>query len=414
MATMNAGEKATVAVIGTCDTKLDELLYLCDEIEAHGVKTLLVDVGKTPSEHKAINVTQQQLLRHHNGATPSDRGEFIDQIAKCATASTQELIGGHEIDGIVSAGGSGGTSLASSVMRALPPGFPKLIVSTIASGDTGPIIGDTDITLMYSIVDIAGLNGMLRQVLSNAGGAIAGAAKSYHRRGDLSTDKKRIGITMFGVTTPCVDAIRKHLETHYPVETYVFHATGTGGRSMERLIRAGQLDAVIDLTTTEVCDYIMGGVMSAGEGRLDAAVEKGIPCIVSLGAVDMANFGARDTVPKKYEGRKIVEHNALVTLVRSSPDECRAIAEFVCRKLNGADVQVWLPLGGVSMLAVPDGPFADEDADHALFDAIRKGLPGQVVEDERHINDDGFAVDIAEAMARKLGLAKQPICSVDD
>lgn len=294
----------------------------------------------------------------------------------------------------------------------LPIGFPKMIVSTVASGDTGPIVGETDIAMLYSVVDVAGLNQVLKDILSNAGAAIGAAAKVYASRQHISHDgtdrpKKRIGITMFGVTTPGVDAIRKHLESKHDVEIYVFHATGHGGKAMERLVRQGQLDAVLDLTTTEICDLHTGGVMSAGQDRLEAAAAAGIPNIISLGATDMTNFGPKTTVPEKYKGRKLYEHNPTVTLMRSSPEECRQVGEFIAEKLKAHAqrpemVQLWMPLGGVSMIATPGGPFADEEADRVLFSSVRHGLAGsgiKVVEDQRDVNDEGFAHDIADALA---------------
>jgi uncharacterized protein (UPF0261 family) len=244
-------------------------------------------------------------------------------------------------------------------------------------------------------------------------------ARAYAERvrqgGEASEEEKkerktRVGITMFGVTTPGVDAIRRHLAP-YPIETCVFHATGHGGKAMERLIREGRLDAVVDLTTTEVCDFITGGVMSAGPNRLDAAVEAGIPTIVSVGAADMTNFGPRSTVPERYKDRTLFEHNPVVTLMRSSEEESRQVGEFIASKLaasaHPARIQVRLPLGGVSMIAKPDGPFYDTAADKALFDAIRDGLRGtsvEVVEDLRDVNDEGFAADVAKALLQKLGL----------
>lgn len=305
----------------------------------------------------------------------------------------------------------------AEVMReVLPIGFPKLIVSTVASGDTGPIVGETDIAMLYSVVDVAGLNQVLKDILSNAGASIGAAAKEYasRQRGSQVTadrSKKRIGITMFGVTTPGVDAIRRHLESKYDVEIYVFHATGHGGKAMERLVRQGQLDGVLDLTTTEICDLHTGGVMSAGQDRLEAAAEAGIPNIISLGATDMTNFGPKSTVPEKYKTRKLYEHNPTVTLMRSSADECREVGEFIVEKLRGAKrkemVQLWAPLGGVSMIATPGGPFADEEADRVLFSTVQDGLRGsgiKVVEDKRDINDEGFAHDIADALAKLLDL----------
>ncbi|KAJ2983048.1 hypothetical protein NQ176_g973 [Zarea fungicola] len=413
----------TVAVIGTCDTKFDELKFLRDRVqENESVDAILIDVGWRPMDSSDITITQPMLISKHGegkDCSSFSRGQFIDFISACAAKAVKELYESRSIDGVVSAGGSGGTSLASSIMReVLPIGFPKLIVSTVASGDTEPIIGETDIALMYSVVDVAGLNHVLRGILSNAGASISAAAASYSRRRGLVAadspsalpDKKRVGITMFGVTTPGVDAIRSHLESNYPIETYIFHATGRGGKAMERLVREGTLDAVIDLTTTEIADYIAGGVMPASEDRLDAAVQKGIPNILSFGATDMINFGARNTVPEALKDRKIVEHNSLVTLVRTSPDDCSKIGKFIANKLkqakNPKNIQVWIPNGGVSMLAVPGQSFADEAADAALFDAVRDGLKGtsiEVVEDNRAINDEGLAKAIAVSLAKKLG-----------
>ncbi|PNY26294.1 Transcriptional regulator [Tolypocladium capitatum] len=411
---------AKVALIGTCDTKLRELVFLRDRIqETSGVSAILIDVGRNETKNDAISISQSELLAKYGGGkniSELSRRNFIEFISPCASEAVQELYQSGTIDGVVSIGGSCGTSLASAIMRqVLPIGFPKLIVSTIASGDTSHIVGETDIMLLYSVVDIAGLNQVLRDVLSNAGVAIAAAALSYAGRRaskeKLPSSKKRVGITMFGVTTPAVDVIRSHLESNYPIETTVFHATGPGGRAMERLVRDGELDAVIDLTTTEICDFVMGGVMSAGDKRLDAAAEVGVPTIVSLGATDMANFGPTVTVPAKYRNRKTVEHNPITTLVRSSADDCRQIGEFICVKLRNARrpemVQLWIPKGGVSMLAVPGGPFADGEADGVLFSTIRDGLAGsgvEVVDDERDINDAGFARDVAEALVAKMGL----------
>ncbi|KAM3501521.1 hypothetical protein MY11210_009347 [Beauveria gryllotalpidicola] len=414
----------TVAVIGTCDTKFDELQFLRDRVQETGsVKAILIDVGRRATKNSDITISQSTLIsKYGDGRDVSSlsRGQFIEFISSCAARAVKDLYESRSIDGIVSAGGSGGTSLVSSIMKdVLPIGFPKLIVSTIASGDTEPIIGETDIALMYSVVDVAGLNDVLKGILSNAGAAISAAAASWSKRRSLSapnensqsSGKKRVGITMFGVTTPGVDAIRSYLESNYPIETYIFHATGRGGKAMERLCREGMLDAVIDLTTTEIADYIAGGVMPAGKDRLDAAVQKGIPNIVSLGATDMINFGARDTVPDSLKERTIVEHNSLVTLVRTCPKECAEIGKFIADKLQRTNVpektQVWIPRGGVSMLAVQGQPFADAEADAALFNAVREGLKDtdvEIMEDERDINDADMAKEIAVSLARKLGL----------
>lgn len=420
--------KATVVLLGTCDTKLEELLYLRERIlESKGTDVILIDVGRKPAEHEAITITQSQLLREHGHGHETQsfehlpRAEMIKIQSSLATKAVADLHRQGRIHGIITAGGSGGTSLAAPVMReAVPIGLPKIIISTVASGDTGPIVGETDITMMYSVVDVAGLNQVLRAILSNAGAAIAAAAHAYAARtarleAQPQQSSKRVGITMFGVTTPGVDALRRRLESAYPgaIEVYVFHATGHGGKAMERLVAEGGLDAVIDYTTTELCDLVTGGNMSAGPHRLEAAPKAGIPYIVSLGATDMSNFGAKGTVPPKYLDRKLYEHNPTVTLMRTSADEYRLVAEHMCSKLrthakDTNKVQVWLPRGGVSVLSVPGGPYEDAEADEVLFSEVKKGLEGsgiRVVEDSRDINNKGFAHAIAEELGSLLGLS---------
>lgn len=322
------------------------------------------------------------------------------------------------IHGIVSAGGTGNTSLASAIMRAvLPIGFPKLIVSTNASADVSPVVGETDIVMMPSIVDIAGDNELLRRVLSNAAGAIVGMSEAYERSLSSKQDedgverKKRVGLSMFGVTTPAVEKLRNYLESNYPISCYIFHMTGTGGKAMERLISEESLDAVCDVTTTELCDHICGGVMDAGPHRLEAALKAGIPYVISLGALDMCNFGPMDTVPERYRKRKLFEHNPTVTLMRTNVGESTKIGEFIVEKVktfakDRSKVQVVMPLGGVSIIATPGAPFHDAEADEALFSAVREGLKDSgvvVVEDERAVNDEEFAVDLAKRTVALMG-----------
>lgn len=407
---------ACVALLGTCDTKLEELLFFRDVILMGNVDVITVDVGRFPTKHEAITVSQEDLLLGYEGGknvAECERGAFVKLMADCATKAVRSLYDDGSIHAIAAAGGSGGTSIAASVMReALPIGFPKLIVSTIASGDTGPIIGETDITLMYSVVDVAGLNQVLREVLGNAGAAIAGMALGFSRRKRQvgPSTRIRVGITMFGVTTPAVDEIRRYLEGRYNIETFVFHATGHGGKAMERLIQEGRLDAALDLTTTEICDHITGGVMSAGPRRLEAAAAAGIPNIISVGATDMTNFGPMSTVPERYKDRKLYEHNPVVTLMRTSQEEAIQVGAFIVSKLrmyakDPSKIQVWLPKGGVSMLATPNGPFSDDKADMALFQVIKEGLVNsgiEVVEDDRAVNDAGFAHAIAEALVSMI------------
>ncbi|KAI7476052.1 UPF0261 domain-containing protein [Hortaea werneckii] len=423
-----------IVLLGTCDTKLDEILYLRSRILENGSgksKVTLVDVGRNPVKNDNIDIPQDVLKSNYAPAEGKQdvaslaRGDVIKYMISCATNWLREayqrgLKNPEEaIHGCVAAGGTGGTSLAAGVMReVLPIGFPKLIVSTNASGDTRPVIGETDITLMYSVCDVAGLNYLLRRILSNAAGAINGMAQEYEKSiGEIGTAdgeprKKRVGLTMFGVTTPCVDKIRQHLEANYNIECFVFHCTGAGGRAMERLVSEGVLEAVLDVTTTEICDQICGGVMDAGPQRLEAPLKAGIPYLVSVGATDMVNLGPKPTVPERYQGRKLFEHNPTVTLMRTSPEECAAIGNFIVDKIKSfasepGVVQVILPVGGVSMIATPGGPFHDAEADNALFSAIKTGLEDtgiNVVQDQRDVNDEGFAVDVAERLAAAMGM----------
>jgi uncharacterized protein (UPF0261 family) len=412
----NNVKMVTVALLGTCDTKLEELLFLRDAIRRAeaDTKVTLIDVGWHDTRNADIDVTRNDLLERYGKGRKVEklpRNELIETMADCAIAAVRALFEHGAIHGIIGAGGSCGTSLAALVMRdAVPIGFPKMIVSTVASGDTGPIVEETDITLMYSVVDVAGLNHLLRNILNNAGAAVAAMARSYAGRANSTLPKKRVGVTMFGVTTPACDVIRKHLESRNDIEVYVFHATGHGGKAMERLVREGGLDAVLDLTTTEVCDHLTGGVMSAGPFRLEAAAKAGIPNIISVGATDMTNFGPKSTVPERYNARRLYEHNSMVTLMRTSEAEARNVGAFIAAQLRSHAkrpemVEVWLPIGGLSSMSTPGGPFADGMADAALFEAIKTGLVGsgiKVVEDKRNINDESFAQAFAEALVTKL------------
>ncbi|KAK4170516.1 hypothetical protein QBC43DRAFT_6964 [Cladorrhinum sp. PSN259] len=432
---------ATVVLLGTCDTKLEELLFLRDQIlQAGQVDVTLVDVGRRTTEHEAITITQQDLVsRYYNDdcgpASELPRGELVKLMSCLATEAVTDLFKSSKMHGIIAAGGSCNTSIAAPVMRdALPLGFPKLIVSTVASGDTKPYVGESDISMIYTVVDVAGTNSLLREVLSNAGAMIAGASKAYagrrmreHVSGylpsrseqtagqDETVKKKKVGMTMFGVTTPAVDAVREYLTGTYPVEVFVFHATGSGGKAMERMVREDHLDAVLDLTTTEIADHVAGGVMSAGEGRLSASVERGIPYLVSLGALDMVNFGGRDTLPKHLvEGgdRRWYEHNPAVTLMRVNEAEAQEIGRFIADALSGAKkeagrVKVVIPRGGLSLLSTKGQPFEDREVDEVLFETLKSGLRGsvvEVIEDERDINDETLAKLMAEELALMMGL----------
>ena len=423
-----------IVILGTCDTKLQELLYLRSQIlESNGLaKVTLVDAGRSPVKDDNITIAQDSLTSKYapenegsKDVSKLPRGEVINYMIACATNWLREAYeqglndSRSAIHGVVGAGGTGNTALISGVMRAvLPIGLPKLIVSTNASADVSHVVGETDIMMMPSIVDIAGNNELLRKILCNAAGAIVGMSQAYERSlankdgADLGERKKRVGLSMFGVTTPAVDTVRKYLEEKYPIECFVFHQTGAGGKAMERLVNEGGLDAVCDLTTTELCDHQCGGVMDSGPYRLEAALKAGIPCVVSCGALDMCNFGPKNTVPEKYQDRKLYEHNPTVTLMRVNAEESRAIGQSIVNKIRAntkdkSKVQVLLPLGGVSIIATPDGPFYDADADEALFSTIKRGLGGSEItlaEDDRAINDHGFATDAAKRLVEMMQL----------
>lgn len=411
-----------ILVLGTCDTKLDETLFLREQIiKAGTAKVILLDVGCHPVDNDLIDISNAELATYRSNEAAIDlvalpRAEYIKRMIDRTKLFVSDLFQAGKVHGIVSAGGSSGTSLVTAVMRdALPVGVPKLMVSTMASGDVGHLVEETDITLMYSVVDIAGTNSILNQILRNAAGAILGAATIYHQnRRNIeprsNQPKTKVAITMFGVTTPCVDAIRSHLTAKYGYEVYVFHATGSGGKAMERLVREKQIDAVLDITTTEIADELVGGVLTAGPNRLTAAAQAGIPQVLSVGACDMVNFGPRDSVPAKFgdpqHNRVLHEHNPAVTLMRTSPDECTQIADFIAAKLREHAVrpdlvQVILPTGGISMISTPSQPFYDSSADAALFDTLESRLKGSgiaVVRDQHAINDSEFATLVAESL----------------
>lgn len=418
----------TVLVMGTTDTKLDEILYLREQIVSQRpCQTKILDISHTPAKSTALSAVPSDdvlsPLHDHSSALKSlPRGEYIDKAIELCLPVVKDLVSTSQIQGIVSAGGSSGSSLATALMRkACPIGFPKLMVSTMASGDIRHYIEETDITIMYSVVDIAGVNSILKRILSNAAAAIAAMTISYAKSlVDPSVSKakgKRIAITMFGNTTPCVDQVSRILtSTPHDVsehEIYVFHATGAGGRAMERLIAEGQIDAVVDLTTTEIPDELFGGVLSAGPHRLENAAKRGIPLVVSVGACDMVNFGPRDQVPEKYKDRQLLVHNPAVTLMRTTPEENKQIGKFIASQLttyatNPSAVRVLLPLGGVSMLDAPGKPFHDPDADNALFESIEDGLEGSGIEIEKHqlnVNDEQFAGHVASALLEVMGVS---------
>jgi len=325
----------------------------------------------------------------------------VSTMAKGATAVVRRLFAEGRLHGVIGLGGTGNSALATEAMRALPVGVPKLMVSTVASGDTRPYVGAVDVTMMYSVVDISGMNQISERILTNAAGAIAGMARAYEDLRPAANTKPLITASMFGVTTPCVTAAREWLERH-GYEVLVFHATGAGGRSMEALIEAGFIAGSLDVTTTEWADELVGGVLSAGPHRLEAAGAKPIPQVVSLGALDMVNFGPMDTVPEKFRGRNLYVHNPTVTLMRTTPEECAQLGRIIAEKLNAAKgpTALFIPLRGVSMIAVEGKPFYDPAADEALIGAVKAHLGPNVElhELDMDINDPRFA----EAMAERL------------
>lgn len=389
------GDARKVYVIGTCDTKACELRYACRLIRQTGAGAVLVDVGTQPGDDAAADIAAREVAAHHpDGAeavlAAPDRGAAV---AAMAVALGRFLATRDDIGCVLGLGGSGNTALVTAAMRGLPVGLPKLMVSTVASGNVAPYVGPTDIGMVYSVTDIAGLNAISRQVIGNAAHAAAGMV--LWRPEPAPSDRPGLGLTMFGVTTRCVTQLRERLAAEY--ECYVFHATGTGGRSMEKLADSGLLAGIIDTTTTEVADYLCGGVFPCTADRFGAVARTGLPWVGSVGAVDMVNFGAPDTVPERYRGRLFLEHNPQITLMRTTPEENHAIGTFIATRLNlcEGDVRLVLPLGGVSAIAVPGQPFYDPAADQALFDAIRATLHQtarrRLIELPHAINDPEFA-----------------------
>ena len=393
-----------VVIIGTLDTKGEEIGFARDVLTAQGVDVHIIDTGvvgepqiepdTTASEVAEAAGTTLEHLREN-----ADRGEAMEAMGEGATVIAERMHDAGDLAGIMGLGGSGNTSIATTAMRALPVGVPKLMVSTMASGDTEPYVGARDIMMLYSVADIEGLNQLSRQVIANASLAMVGMVTNEP---DVEVESQpTIGITMFGVTTPCAKTARAYLEDR-GYETIVFHATGTGGRAMENLIEEGVIDGVLDITTTEWADELVGGVLNAGPDRLDAAGESGIPQVVSTGALDMVNFGPRDSVPEKFEDRLFHIHNPQVTLMRTTAAENAELGEVIGKKLNAAagPTTLALPLGGVSMLDVEGEAFYDPDADTALFDALREIINDEIdlIEMETDINDEVFA----EAMAERL------------
>lgn len=413
--TAGAG-RPTVVLVGTLDTKGAEYQWVADRLDALGVAVVVVDAGtRAPNgftghvDHPSAELAAAAGTDLDTLLAADDRGAAVTAMSEGAAIVVARLQAAGRLDGVLALGGSGGSSIAARAVRDLPVGTPKLIVSTMASGDVAPYVGANDVTLMYSVVDIAGINQISRAVLGNAAAAIAGMAAAARARAAeaASDDRPLIGASMFGVTTPAVDAARERLDD-LGYEVLVFHATGSGGQALESLARSGLLAGVLDLTTTELADDLVGGVLSAGPDRLTAAGVAGVPQLVSLGALDMVNFGPRDTVPDRFADRDFFVHNATVTLMRTTEDENRLLGERIGAKLAAATSPTVLlvPRGGVSALDAEGLPFHDPAADTALIDAVLAGVAGSAVtvhDRPEHINDPAFAILAADTLHALIG-----------
>jgi uncharacterized protein (UPF0261 family) len=396
----------SVLLIGTLDTKGAEVGYVRDRLRAAGVPVLVADAGVLgPSAFKP-DVPREAVFAAAGTTAEAvkaaaDRGKAVALAAEGVAKLAAEMHRQGKVSGVLSLGGSAGTTIGTAAMRALPVGVPKLMVSTLASGQVQHYVGTRDVMMMYSVVDISGLNRVSRAVLDNAAAAMAGMASVSRESKTSAPDKPVVAATMFGVTTPCVEAARKVLESA-GYEVLVFHATGTGGRTMEGLVRDGLIEGVLDITTTELADELAGGVLSAGPDRLTAAALARVPQVISLGALDMVNFGPPETVPERYRGRRLYQHNPSVTLMRTTPEEMDRLGKEVAEKASAAagPTAVMLPLRGVSAIDAEGKAFWWPEADRALFQSLRDWVsPGvEVVELDLHINDPAFA----EACANKL------------
>jgi len=405
---------APVIVAGTLDTKGAELRFIRDQITAAGVRVTLVDLstsgGPSPADVPPHHVAAY-FRGGPNAVFTGDRGTAIAAMAEAFAAWIKR----HEpIGGIIAAGGSGGSSLVAPAMRALPIGVPKVLISSVASGNVATFVGPSDIMMLHSVTDVAGLNSLTRQILGNGAQAIVGMVKARAassernrlpaRRGD---GKPAIGLTMFGVTTPCVDAVSRALEEDF--ECLIFHATGVGGQSMEKLVDGGALSAVVDITTTEVCDLLLGGVLPATEDRFGAIARTRVPYVGSCGALDMVNFGPMDSVPARHSERKLYVHNPSVTLMRTTPEEAVRIGRWIGDRLNLMDgpVRFFLPQGGLSALDGPGRPFADPHANEELFQSleatVRQTQSRRLIRLNQHINDPNFAAEVVAEFRRIIG-----------
>ena len=392
---------ASIAILGTLDSKSEEHSFLAERIQEHGHKTVFIDVGtgdnpKVEPDYSryhvaaSIGLDLDALMQRH------DRGECVVAMSEAAPVFLAKLVGDGKVDGVISLGGGGGTAIGTAAMRALPIGFPKLMVSTVASGNTAHYMGTKDIVMMPSIVDVSGLNRISRTIFTRAAGAISGMVEA---KIDTEGGKPLIVASMFGNTTTCVNEAKAVLE-EAGYEVLVFHATGSGGKAMESLIESGMVSGVLDVTTTEWADEIVGATLSAGHTRMDAMAKAKVPAVVAPGCVDMANFGARETVPTEFEGRTFYIHNPQVTLMRTNAEECTEIGKVIAAKANAnsAPVAILNPLKAVSEINGEGQAFYDPEADKALFEAIRSKAKVEVVDLDEPINSPTFAKTCAEKL----------------
>ena len=395
-------------IVGTADTKGEELRYVKSVLSLAGVSAKIVDLGPL-SKDVSVDVTSAKVATFHpRGADAvtreTDRGRAVAAMAQAFEAFVDANV--SDISGMIGMGGSGNTALVTPGMGRLPIGIPKVMVSTVASGNVAPYVGPNDIAMMYSVVDVAGLNSISRQVLGNAARFLAGALR-FDLPAAPAHELPNIGLTMFGVTTPCVNRVVETLKNKY--ECFVFHATGTGGQTMEKLVDSGRFIGVVDSTTTEVADLLMGGVMSAGEDRLGSIARTKVPYVGSCGALDMVNFGAVESVPEQYRNRKLHVHNAQVTLMRTTPEENTRMGEWIGNKLNACDgpVRFLIPEKGVSIIDVDGMPFHDPAADAALFAALEKTVKQtanrKLVRLPLAINDPAFADALCQHFQEIVG-----------
>ena len=401
-----------MVLVGTLDTKSVEYEFAQNRFQKAGLKTILINAGIIGQSSIISDVTNEQVALAGSSdlqtlKTKNDRGFAVSVMTKGVNQIVLDLYKKGELDAIFALGGSGGSTISSYAMRNLPIGVPKVLVSTLVSSNAASFVGESDMALFASVVDIAGVNSISAKVIANAVDATIGMVNG--EKVEVKNNKKLVAASMFGVTTQCVTDARKIIEEN-DLEVITFHMTGTGGKSMENLIRQGFINAVLDVTTTEICDEIVGGTLSAGPDRLTAAVDMKIPQVVSVGALDMVNFGSKNTVPEKFLNRNLYVHNENVTLMRTTPEECEKIALDIATKLNKATapVALFLPLKGVSAIAIKGGVFFDEKADDALFSTLRKNVGNNVelIELDCAINDNDFSTAIANKLIQLVKVGK--------